>query len=155
MRIKTSVSLPEEVVDEENARDLEIINRRADFLNEEANDVLGYQVPLLGGAKHFGAGCGRRARMNDEKILLTARREYEMSTCSHCSPVLHDDYRMGFQKGPSQSPKAQSVFCRSSDSTPRSYERHRPRPRSFDRSRTIYHVRDVIRGASVGHFTYR
>lgn len=46
MRIKTSVSLPEEVVDEENARDLEIINRRADFLNEEANDVLGYQVPL-------------------------------------------------------------------------------------------------------------
>ena len=59
MRIKTSVSLPEEVVDEENARDLEIINRRADFLNEEANDVLGYQVPLLGGAKHFGAGCGQ------------------------------------------------------------------------------------------------
>lgn len=77
MRIKTSVSLPEELLkavdkrakqhnrkrsdlieaavrafieqlkrDEENARDLEIINRRADFLNEEANDVLGYQVPL-------------------------------------------------------------------------------------------------------------
>ena len=32
--------------DEQNARDLEIINRRADFLNEEARDVLTYQVPL-------------------------------------------------------------------------------------------------------------
>ena len=32
--------------DEQNARDLEIINRRADFLNQEAADVLGYQVPL-------------------------------------------------------------------------------------------------------------
>lgn len=31
---------------EQNARDLEIINRRADFLNEEAADVLEYQVPL-------------------------------------------------------------------------------------------------------------
>ena len=32
--------------DEQNARDLEIINRRADFLNQEAADVLAYQVPL-------------------------------------------------------------------------------------------------------------
>ena len=31
---------------ERNARDLEIINRRADFLNEEALDVLSYQAPL-------------------------------------------------------------------------------------------------------------
>jgi len=30
--------------DEQNARDLEIINRDADFLNQEANDVLEYQV---------------------------------------------------------------------------------------------------------------
>ena len=29
----------------QNARDLEIINRRADFLNQEANDVLEYQAP--------------------------------------------------------------------------------------------------------------
>lgn len=29
---------------EENARDLEILNRRADVLNKEAGDVLGYQV---------------------------------------------------------------------------------------------------------------
>jgi len=29
-----------------NARDLEILNRRADFLNEEAADVLSYQIPL-------------------------------------------------------------------------------------------------------------
>lgn len=32
--------------DEQNARDIEIINRRADFLNGEADDVLEYQVPL-------------------------------------------------------------------------------------------------------------
>lgn len=32
--------------DEQNARDLEIINRRADFLNQEASDVLEYQAPL-------------------------------------------------------------------------------------------------------------
>jgi len=32
--------------DEQNARDLEIINRRADFLNQEAGDVLEYQAPL-------------------------------------------------------------------------------------------------------------
>ena len=31
---------------EQNARDLEIINRRADFLNREASDVLEYQGPL-------------------------------------------------------------------------------------------------------------
>ena len=32
--------------DEQNARDLEIINRRADYLNQEAADVLTYQVAL-------------------------------------------------------------------------------------------------------------
>ncbi|MCC6793577.1 MAG: ribbon-helix-helix protein, CopG family [Candidatus Hydrogenedentes bacterium] len=32
--------------EEENARDLEIINRHADFLNKEAADVLTYQIPL-------------------------------------------------------------------------------------------------------------
>ena len=32
--------------DEQNARDLEIINRRADHLNREAADVLAYQVQL-------------------------------------------------------------------------------------------------------------
>jgi metal-responsive CopG/Arc/MetJ family transcriptional regulator len=32
--------------DEQNAKDLEIINRRADFLNQEAVDVLAYQIPL-------------------------------------------------------------------------------------------------------------
>jgi metal-responsive CopG/Arc/MetJ family transcriptional regulator len=32
--------------DEQNARDMEIINRRAEFLNQEAADVLEYQVPL-------------------------------------------------------------------------------------------------------------
>ena len=31
---------------EQNAKDLEIINRRADGLNEEALDVLAYQVSL-------------------------------------------------------------------------------------------------------------
>lgn len=31
---------------ERNARDLEILNRRADYLNDEALDVLGYQAPL-------------------------------------------------------------------------------------------------------------
>lgn len=34
------------VRDERNARDLAIINQRADRLNEEAADVLAYQVPL-------------------------------------------------------------------------------------------------------------
>ena len=32
--------------DEQNARDIEIINQRANELNEEAADVLTYQVPL-------------------------------------------------------------------------------------------------------------
>ena len=32
--------------EEQNARDLEIINRRADYLNQEAADVLAYQVAL-------------------------------------------------------------------------------------------------------------
>lgn len=31
---------------EQNARDLEIINRRADYLNKEAADVLTYQAQL-------------------------------------------------------------------------------------------------------------
>ena len=31
---------------EQNVRDLEILNRRADFLNEEAADVLSYQTLL-------------------------------------------------------------------------------------------------------------
>lgn len=31
---------------EQEARDIEIINRRADYLNEEARDALSYQVPL-------------------------------------------------------------------------------------------------------------
>ena len=30
----------------ENARDLQILNRRADYLNQEATDVLEYQVSL-------------------------------------------------------------------------------------------------------------
>ena len=30
--------------DEQNARDLELLNRNADFLNREASDVLEYQV---------------------------------------------------------------------------------------------------------------
>lgn len=77
MKIKTSITLSEEVLEavdkrakqhkktrsdfieravwafiaqlirnEQNARDLEILNRRADFLNQEASDVLEYQVPL-------------------------------------------------------------------------------------------------------------
>ncbi len=32
--------------EEQNARDLEIINRRADHLNKEAADVLAYQIAL-------------------------------------------------------------------------------------------------------------
>lgn len=32
--------------DEQNARDLEIINRRPDLLNQEAREVLEYQVPI-------------------------------------------------------------------------------------------------------------
>ena len=75
MKVKTSITLSEELVkavdarakqskknrsdfietavwafigqmirDELNARDMEIINRRADRLNEEAADVLAYQV---------------------------------------------------------------------------------------------------------------
>lgn len=74
MKVKTSITLPEElleaiderssrfknrsnfieaairayiakiVLDEQNARDLAIINREANRLNEEAADVLAYQV---------------------------------------------------------------------------------------------------------------
>jgi metal-responsive CopG/Arc/MetJ family transcriptional regulator len=32
--------------EEQNARDLEIINRRADYLNREAADILAYQTTL-------------------------------------------------------------------------------------------------------------
>jgi hypothetical protein len=32
--------------DEQTARDIEIINRRADYLNQETMDALTYQVPL-------------------------------------------------------------------------------------------------------------
>lgn len=32
--------------DEQNARDVQIINQRADYLNQEAADVLAYQVKL-------------------------------------------------------------------------------------------------------------
>jgi len=32
--------------EEQDAKDLEIINRRADYLNREADEVLTYQVPL-------------------------------------------------------------------------------------------------------------
>jgi metal-responsive CopG/Arc/MetJ family transcriptional regulator len=32
--------------DAQNARDIEIINRRADYLNQETLDALSYQVPL-------------------------------------------------------------------------------------------------------------
>ena len=32
--------------DQQNAQDLEILNRRAEYLNEEAEDVLTYQVAL-------------------------------------------------------------------------------------------------------------
>ena len=76
MRIKTSITLSEDLVKaideyatkynnrsefieeavrafirqlirkQEDARDLEIINRRADYLNQEAMDVLTYQVDL-------------------------------------------------------------------------------------------------------------
>lgn len=34
------------IQEQENARDIEIINRNADRLNAEALDVLAYQVPL-------------------------------------------------------------------------------------------------------------
>jgi len=34
------------IQEEQNARDLEIINRRADYLNQEAAEVLAYQIPL-------------------------------------------------------------------------------------------------------------
>jgi metal-responsive CopG/Arc/MetJ family transcriptional regulator len=34
------------IQDEQNAHDLEIINRRAEYLNQEASDVLAYQISL-------------------------------------------------------------------------------------------------------------
>ncbi|RPJ17094.1 MAG: ribbon-helix-helix protein, CopG family [Desulfobacteraceae bacterium] len=46
--IETAVRafLAQMIRDEQNARDLAIINRRADYLNQEAIDVLAYQVCL-------------------------------------------------------------------------------------------------------------
>ena len=46
--IETAVRtfLAQMIRDEQNARDLAIINRRADYLNQEAADVLDYQVFL-------------------------------------------------------------------------------------------------------------
>jgi Arc/MetJ-type ribon-helix-helix transcriptional regulator len=46
--IETAVRafLAQMIRDEQNARDLAIINRRADYLNQEAADVLDYQVSL-------------------------------------------------------------------------------------------------------------
>lgn len=32
--------------DRQNLKDLEILNRRSDYLNQEANDVLSYQIAL-------------------------------------------------------------------------------------------------------------
>ena len=44
-RRKTGDYRGQSIRDEQDARDLEIINRRADCLNEEASDVLAYQMP--------------------------------------------------------------------------------------------------------------
>ena len=46
--IETAVRafLAQMIRDEQNAKDLAIINRRADYLNHEAADVLAYQVRL-------------------------------------------------------------------------------------------------------------
>lgn len=41
---------------EQEVRELEIINSRADDLNEEALDVLDYQVALIAEAKRSGDG---------------------------------------------------------------------------------------------------
>lgn len=75
MKVKTSITLSKEVIEaideriinknrsefiekalwafiaqiirnEQNARDIQIINKRADYLNQEAEDVLAYQVKL-------------------------------------------------------------------------------------------------------------
>ena len=43
MKVRTSVAVES---DQQNVKDLEIINRCADDLNEEAVDVLDYQVAL-------------------------------------------------------------------------------------------------------------
>jgi metal-responsive CopG/Arc/MetJ family transcriptional regulator len=46
--IETAVRafIAQTIRDEQNTRDLEIINRRADHLNKEAEDVLAYQIAL-------------------------------------------------------------------------------------------------------------
>lgn len=38
--------IKQKIRDEQNARDLKILNRRAEALNKEAKDVLAYQVSL-------------------------------------------------------------------------------------------------------------
>jgi metal-responsive CopG/Arc/MetJ family transcriptional regulator len=38
--------IKQKIRDEQNAQDLKILNRRAEALNKEANDVLAYQVPV-------------------------------------------------------------------------------------------------------------
>jgi len=44
MKGKTSVTLSEDILKSRDRRDIELINRHADELNEEAEDVLAYQV---------------------------------------------------------------------------------------------------------------
>jgi metal-responsive CopG/Arc/MetJ family transcriptional regulator len=41
-----SAFIRQQMREEQNAKDLEIINRRADYLNQEAAEVLEYQIPL-------------------------------------------------------------------------------------------------------------
>ena len=46
IEVAVSTFIQQQNRDEQNAKDLDIINRRADYLNEEAADVLNYQVRL-------------------------------------------------------------------------------------------------------------
>ncbi len=46
IEVAVSAFIQQQIRDEQNAKDLDIINRRADYLNEEAADVLNYQVRL-------------------------------------------------------------------------------------------------------------
>lgn len=46
IEVAVSAFIQQQNRDEQNAKDLDIINRRADYLNEEAADVLNYQVGL-------------------------------------------------------------------------------------------------------------
>ncbi|MEW6378646.1 MAG: ribbon-helix-helix domain-containing protein [bacterium] len=62
--IETAVRsfIAEAIRNEQNARDLEIINRHADELNEEAEDVLFYQIPLDGGYQPIREGYQPREK---------------------------------------------------------------------------------------------